>query len=68
MKTYEAVYEKGKLKFKKTPRVKKAKVLVTFLPETNKTKGNVKFPAKHLGKLKNIDRSDLFNEYLSDRY
>ncbi|MHA1342230.1 MAG: hypothetical protein ACTSO2_19840 [Promethearchaeota archaeon] len=66
MKTYEAIYEKGKLKFKKNPRIKKAKVLVTFFTET--TKGNVKFPAKHLGKLKNIDRADLFNEYLSDRY
>ncbi|EHO40234.1 hypothetical protein Calab_0591 [Caldithrix abyssi DSM 13497] len=66
MKTYEAIYEKGKLTFKKKPRIKKAKVLVTFLPES--TKGKVKFPAKHLGKLKNIDRADLFNEYLSDRY
>ena len=67
MKTYEAIYEKGKLKFKKNPRIKKAKVLVTFLSEST-TKGNVKFPVKHLGKLKNIDRVDLFNEYLSNRY
>jgi len=66
METFEAMYDKGRLKFKREPKIKKAKVLVTFL--TEKKKGDVKFPVKPLGKLKNIDRANLYNEYLSDRY
>ena len=66
METYEAMYDKGRLKFKRKPKIKKAKVLVTFL--TDQKEGNIEFPLKSLGKLKNIDRSGLYDEYLSDRY
>lgn len=66
METFEAMYDKGQLKFKRTPKIKKAKVLVTFL--TDQKEGNINFPLKSLGKLKNIDRADLYDEYLSVRY
>jgi len=66
MKTYEAYYENGKIKFKKKPGIKKGKVLVTFLSEGKKECST--FPVKALGKLKNIERKDLYNEYLSNRY
>jgi len=66
METFEAMYDKGRLKFKRKPKIKKAKVLVTFL--TDQKEGNIDFPLKSLGKLKHIDRTGLYNEYLSDRY
>ena len=52
METFEALYDKGQLKFKRKPKIKKAKVLVTFLTDQNDLKTN--FPHKSLGKLKDI--------------
>jgi predicted DNA-binding antitoxin AbrB/MazE fold protein len=66
METFEAMYEKGKLKFKRKPKIEKGKVLVTFLTSTEKQETS--FPVKSLGKIKNIDRSGLYDEYLSTRY
>jgi hypothetical protein len=63
METFEVLYEKGQLKFKKKPKIKKAKVLVTFFTEQNDQK--IDFPHKSLGKLKNIEREELYDEYLS---
>jgi hypothetical protein len=66
METFEALYDKGQLKFKRKPKIKKAKVLVTFLTDQNDLKTN--FPHKSLGKLKDIERDGLYDEYLSARY
>jgi len=66
METFEAMYDKGRLKFKRKPKIQKGKVLVTFL--TDQSEGDIKFPVKPLGKFKNLDRAGLYDEYLSDRY
>ena len=65
--TVEAIYDDGRLYFDEKPKVKKARVLITFIQEINdKTKNKIKFPTKKLGKIKNIERESLYGEYLSD--
>lgn len=66
METYEAIYDHGQLKFKKKPKIQKAKVLVTFL--TNLKQEKKDFPVKSLGEIKNIKREHIYDEYISDRY
>ena len=67
--TIEAVYDNGEFFLEEIPNVKKAKVFITFIQEINDdVKGKIKFPTKKLGKIKRIDREDLYGDYLSDRY
>lgn len=67
--TIEAVYDNGEFLLEEAPNVKKARVLITFIHEINDdVKGKIKFPTKKLGKIKNIDREELYGDYLSDRY
>jgi hypothetical protein len=67
--TIEAVYDNGEFFLEEIPNVKKAKVFITFVQEINDdAKGKIKFPTKKLGKIKRIDREDLYGGYLSDRY
>ncbi|MCP4157653.1 MAG: hypothetical protein GY757_58630 [bacterium] len=67
--TIEAIYDNGEFSMAELPNVKKARVLITFISEINETEERmVKFPTKKLGKIKNIEREDLYGDYLSDRY
>ena len=67
--TIEAVYDNGEFLLAEVPDVKKARVLITFIQETNEdVKNNIKFPTKKLGRIKDIDREKLYGDYLSDRY
>ena len=67
--TIEAVYDNGEFFLEEIPNVKKAKVFITFIQEINDdVKGKIKFPTKKLGKIKRIEREDLYGDYLSDRY
>ena len=67
--TIEAVYDNGEFFLEETPNVKKSKVLITFIREMNDDKiDKIKFPTKKLGRIKNIEREELYGEYLSDRY
>jgi hypothetical protein len=67
--TIEAVYDNGEFFLEEIPNVKRAKVFITFIQEINDdVKGKIKFPTKKLGKIKRIDREDLYGDYLSDRY
>jgi hypothetical protein len=66
--TIEAVYDNGEFFLEESPNVKKARVLITFLHEINvDVKKRIKFPTKRLGKIKKIDREELYGDYLSDR-
>lgn len=67
--TIEAVYDNGEFFLDESPNVKKARVLITFLQEINDdVKEKIKFPTKKLGRIKKIDREELYGDYLSDRY
>jgi hypothetical protein len=66
--TIEAVYDNGEFFLEEIPNVKKAKVFITFIQEINDVKGKITFPTKKLGKIKRIEREDLYGDYLSDRY
>lgn len=68
MKTIEAVLRNGEVIFKEKPEVKNAKILITFLEEIDQEgkDGKVRFPKKDLGEMKNIDRKNLYGEYLSN--
>lgn len=67
--TIEAVYDNGEFFMEEFPNVKKARVLITFIREMNDdVKNKIKFPTKKLGRIKNIDREELYGDYLSDRY
>ena len=67
--TIKAVYDNGEFPLEETPKVKKARVLITFIREVdNDVTGKIKFPTKKLGKVKNIKREGLYGDYLSDRY
>jgi hypothetical protein len=68
LRIIEAIYEKGKITLLEDPKVKKAKVLVTFLSEFDKIKTKNKFPTKSLGNMKEFDRSEIYGEYLSSRF
>ena len=67
METIEAIYDNGKLILKEEPKIKKAKVLITFIESINE-KEKIKFPTKKLGKIINIDRENLYGDYLSNRH
>jgi len=83
MKTIKAIYDHGKIIFlEKSPENIRdnEKVLITFLDDTDlsefkfdrsvfigKEKG-IKFPTKDLGKIINIDRGNIYAQYLSNRY
>ncbi|HLP49101.1 MAG TPA: hypothetical protein VK469_24375 [Candidatus Kapabacteria bacterium] len=55
--TIEAVYNNGEFLLEEIPRVKKARVLITFMQEINDdVNGKIKFPTKKLGRIKNIGR------------
>ena len=67
--TIEAVYDNGEFFLEENPNVKKARVLITFIQEMkNDVRNKIKFPTKKLGRIKNIDREELYGDYLSDRY
>ena len=67
--TIEALYDNGEFFLEEIPSVKKARVLITFIREINdNAKGKIKFPTKKLGKIKKIEREDLYGDYLSNRY
>jgi hypothetical protein len=67
--TIEAVYDNGEFFLEEIPNVKRAKVFITFIQEINDdVKGKIKFPTKKLGKIKRIEREDIYGDYLSDRY
>lgn len=67
--TIEAVYENGEFLLEEIPTVNKARVLITFMQEIiDDTSGKIKFPTKKLGKIKNIEREEIYGNYLSDRY
>ena len=59
--TIEAVYDNGEFFPEEIPNEKKAKVFITFIREINDdVKGKIKFPTKKLGKIKRIEREDLY--------
>ena len=67
--TIEALYDNGEFFLEEIPNVKKARVLITFLREIHDDeKGKIKFPTGKLGKIKNIEREELYGDYLSDRF
>jgi predicted DNA-binding antitoxin AbrB/MazE fold protein len=66
MKTIEAIYENGKIILKEKLDIKKARVLITFIESLDEEKNRVKFPTTDLGELKDIERSGLYDDYLSD--
>jgi len=67
--TIEAVYDNGEFFLEEIPHVKKARVLITFLQDIDDdAKDKIKFPTKKLGKIKKIEREDLYGDYLSNRY
>ncbi len=71
MQTLEAVYDCGRIIFKDSINISKAKVLVTIIEELEETNINAKskqinFPTKNLGKIKKINRRDIYEEYLSN--
>jgi hypothetical protein len=68
MTTIEAIYDNGNIIFMEKPPVKKAKITVTFIEEIIERTDTIKFPTGDLGKMKNLNRSNLYEEYLSDRY
>ena len=67
--TIEAVYDNGEFFLEEIPNVKKARVLITFLQDIDDdVKDKIKFPTKKLGKIKKIEREDLYGDYLSEVY
>ena len=70
MKTIKAIYDHGKIILLEKPQIAKTKILVTFLDDANlseiKKEQKVKFPTKDLGRIINIDRENIYAEYLSD--
>ena len=68
MNTYEAIYDNGKVIFLVQPKINKARIKVTFLEELTEPKKELVFPTKNLGLIKEFNREDLYEEYLSDRF
>lgn len=67
--TIEAVYDNGEFLLDEIPTIHKARVLITFMHEIrDNANGKIKFPTKKLGKIKNIEREDIYGDYLSDRH
>ncbi|MCU0288590.1 MAG: hypothetical protein MUF15_19635 [Acidobacteria bacterium] len=67
-KTIEAVYDNGEFLLEEIPTVNKARVLITFMQEINgDVNRKIKFPTKKLGRIKNIEREEIYGDYLSDR-
>ncbi|MGE5342811.1 MAG: hypothetical protein ACM3SY_15160 [Candidatus Omnitrophota bacterium] len=67
--TIEAVYDNGEFLLEETPTVTRARVLITFMQEINDdVNGKIKFPTRKLGKIKSIEREEIYGNYLSDRY
>jgi hypothetical protein len=68
MQTIEAIYDNGKIIMLEKPSFTKARVRITFIQELDKNDVKVEFPVKKLGKMKKIDKNNLYEEYLSNRF
>jgi hypothetical protein len=68
MQTIEAIYDHGNIIFLGKPPASKSKITITFVEEIIEKGNKVKFPVGNLGKIKNTNSGDLYEEYLSDRY
>jgi predicted DNA-binding antitoxin AbrB/MazE fold protein len=68
MHTVDAIYDNGKLILFEKIKIKKAKVKITFLEEIVNKKIKLQFPTQNLGEIYNLDRNDLYDEYLSARH
>ena len=68
MKTIEAIYDNGKLIFLGDILNIRAKVKLTVIEELPKKKKKSEFPELNLGKIRDTNRKDLYDEYLSSWY
>ncbi len=69
MKAVEGIYENGKVILSAHPKVKrKYRILVYFLMTRKKKTNKKHFPTGDLGKILNLDRQNIYEEFLSDRY
>ena len=69
METIEAIYDYGKIIYFEKPKRIRAKIKITFLEEIkpDETVGK-NFPTKRLGNIKDFNRENFYEEYISDRY
>ena len=65
MKIVEALLDNDKIIFVEKPDIEKARILITFLDEEREKK-RLKFPTHDLGKMKNISRKDIYDDYFSN--
>ncbi len=68
MLTVEAIYDNGVVHVKAPRSVKRAKVLVTFIEEYRPRRKRIKLPQIDMGQILNLDRGDLYGDYLADRH
>ncbi len=68
MLTIEAIYNDGVIHVKAPKRVKRAKVLVTFIEEIQPRGKRIKLPEVDMGQILNSERGSLYEDYLADRY
>jgi hypothetical protein len=66
MESFEAIYDNGKFMILGDTLKLKAKVKVTIIEEFRQNQRNIAFPKKKLGKVKNIKRQSIYEDYLSD--
>ncbi|MFH1049636.1 MAG: hypothetical protein V1779_01755 [bacterium] len=66
MQTMEAIYDNGKLIFLSEELKIRAKVRLTVIEELTTKIKKRKLPELHLGVKGNLDRKELYDEYLSD--
>lgn len=68
MFTVHATYDNGKLVFAENLPIQRGKVLVTFLDEDAKIENGKQLPTQNLGKILDMERGNLYDEYVSHRY
>lgn len=68
MQTINAIYDNGQVYFLDKPNFKKAKIKIEFIEEIQTQENSIMFPTQKLGKVQSINREDIYDEFLSDRY